>query len=159
MLKRKWIFGLCAFFLTGCSAFGPVKSSEFDSLIAAPLQPAAGKVLLARTGVWYPDMNREERSFADPVRMELGIVAIAEDGVYFEQWNKSTKAYEVKYQVLYKDIESASASSYGFYYQCYIPAGNHGADAFDIRIYKGQTLSRGGTQDACKLVETHIKSV
>lgn len=147
-------FGLL--FLAACSALGPVKSAEFDSLVSAALPKDSGKVLLARTGVMHVG-DKTDRSFGEaPALMELGIVAVAENGFYFLQWDKSSKAYKIEYWINYKDITSVTDKG-AWNYAFYIVEKDLDSNGFDIRVFNGQTLTREGTEEAYKLVAARVK--
>ncbi len=153
---KKASFSILFLLLAGCASIGPSSSPEFRSLVNQALPSGSGETLLARTGVWYPNMPKSGWSFDG---MELGIVVITEKALYFEEWDTKQKAYKVKFELQHQDIASVTTKSFGLNYAFYVIGKNGRSDAFDIRVAGGQTLTRGGTKEAFEILDGRVKAI
>lgn len=103
--------------LSGCSTIGPTDSSEFATLVQAPVAKGEGAVRFFGPAFWYPN----QRGFTDvrngmlsgtPLQI-AGALVVADKAILFEQWDDKAKCYDIVKRIPMNDIMSVNVDSMG----------------------------------------------
>ena len=103
--------------LSGCAAYGPIDSPDFDSYLTSMLPNDDRTILLQGAGEWVPNT----RGFTDvkssfissPTDLIPGALVITDRTIYVAQWDDSLSKFQIMKKFDFSQLGSVDLYEYG----------------------------------------------